>query len=110
MQSYSRVCEYDLDEKAKTVRLVWQFDDEKRDTSKFMGSVQHLSNDDFFIGWGGNNLGANSAHGPALSEVRRDGSIALQMDMTYPYVSYRAFHYDWTPPNGVAYVLPHYPL
>jgi hypothetical protein len=105
---FTRASEYELDENAKTARLTWQFSDQKRDTSGFMGSVQYLDADRFFIGWGGNNLGTNSSHGPSITEVRRDGSIALQMNISFPYISYRAFKYDWTPSSGAQFAVPHY--
>jgi hypothetical protein len=104
--SYSRACEYALDEQTKTATLVWSFDHAKQDTSGFMGDVERLSNGNTFIGWGGNNrLSGDSL---MVTEVRPDGSIAFEMDMTPAYCTYRAFRFDWTPSAALAGVGPHY--
>jgi hypothetical protein len=86
---YSRACEYQLDENAKTAKLVWQFDEGKTDTSTSQGSVERLPNGNTFIAWGQNNY--YQSFGPAMTEVRPDGSIAFEMSLGYPYVTYRAF-------------------
>jgi hypothetical protein len=87
--AYSRACEYQLDEQAKTAKLVWQFDEGKTDTSGSMGSVERLPNGNTFIGWGYNN--PYTSWGPAMTEVRPDGSIAFEMYLGFPFLSYRAF-------------------
>jgi hypothetical protein len=87
--NYSRACEYQLDEQAMTAKLVWQFDEGKTDTSTSQGSVQRLKNGNTFICWGENNY--FSSFGPAMTEVRPDGSIAFELSLAFPYVTYRAF-------------------
>ncbi|MDP4243855.1 MAG: aryl-sulfate sulfotransferase [Bacteroidota bacterium] len=104
--NYSRALEYALDEKAKTATLVWSYDEGRRDTSTYMGDVQRLPNGNTFIGWGGDNI--LSTRNPAFTEVHSDGSIALEMDMQQPYLTYRAFKFPWTPPASFAGVIPHY--
>ncbi len=101
---YSRACEYELDERAKTARLVWQFDNGRSDTSGSMGSVQRLPNGNTLVGWGVNNVYSN--FGPTLTEVHPDGSIALEMYLGFPYLSYRAY---WMPlTNEIKDAVPHY--
>lgn len=108
---YSRALEYALTEdtsngQTRTATLVWSFDHNRADSSSYMGDVQRLPNGNTFIGWGGDNI--NSTRNPAFTEVRPDGSIALEMDMQQPYLTYRAFKFAWTPPASFAGVEPHY--
>ena len=85
---YSSALEYAIDEANLTATLVWSY----RDTSiysAFMGSVQRLGNDHTLIGWGG-------AY-PSITEVRPDGSRALQISFQENYFSYRALRFEWEP-------------
>lgn len=82
---FSRAVEYKLDEVNKIATLVWQFRHSPDTYDAFMGNVQRLPDGNTFIGWGG-------APTPAVTEVRPDGTTALEM--TYPYnsvYSYRAY-------------------
>jgi hypothetical protein len=103
---YSRACEYVLDEKAKTATLVWQFDDGRRDSSGFMGNVQRLDNGNTFISWGGVNM--HSSYGPAITEVDSTGAIKFELYMQAPYLTYRAYRYEWNVPARLEGVTPHY--
>jgi hypothetical protein len=81
---FSRAVEYKLDEVNKTATLVWQFRHNPDVYASYMGDVQRLTDGNTLIGWGG-------APTPTLTEVRPDGSTALEM--AFPYndvVSYRA--------------------
>lgn len=89
---FSRAVEYKLDEVNKTATLVWQFRHDPDVYDSYMGNVQRLANGNTIIGWGG-------AETPAVTEVRPDGSTALEM--TFPYadeqlaLSYRAFRFPF---------------
>ncbi len=86
---YSRAVEYKLDEINKTATLVWQFRRNPDAYASYMGSNQRLSDGNTLIGWGG-------AAFPSLTEVRPDGTTALEM--AFPYndvVSYRAYRFPF---------------
>lgn len=93
---HSRAVEYDIDEVAKTITRVWQYPDDTSEFSPYMGNTQRLGNGNTFIGWGGQ---------PQLSEVRPNGTLALEMALNA--LSYRAFRFPWsgfpaTDPHAVA--------
>ena len=77
----SRAVEYSMDETNKTVTLLWQFAHTPEIDATAMGSVQRLPNGNTLIGWG--------SASPALTEVRPDGSIALELKFPDSVVSYR---------------------
>lgn len=88
---FSRAAEYKLDESNKTATLVWQFRHDPDAYNPYMGNVQRLPDGNTLIGWGG-------AHTPAVTEVRPDGTTALEM--TFPNqdslaLSYRAFRFPF---------------
>jgi hypothetical protein len=85
---FSRAVEYTMDEAAKTVTQVWQFRHSPDAFSIAMGSVQRLSNGNTLIGWG-------AALSPSVTEVRPDGSVALEFQLPDSVVSYRAFRFPW---------------
>jgi hypothetical protein len=88
--AFSRALEYKLDEKAKTATLIWQYRHTPDVFSIAMGSVQRLSNGNTLIGWGTGT--------PALTEVRPDGTTALELQFPDSIVSYRAFRSEWPLP------------
>jgi hypothetical protein len=92
----SRALEYSLDEYAKTATAVWQFRHSPDIKAIAMGSVQRLSNGNTLIGWGTGR--------PALTEVRPDKSIALEIGLPDSIASYRAFRYPWQQSGGVSVV------
>ena len=53
-----------------------------------MGNVQHLSNGNSVIGWGG-------LPTPNLTEVEPNGTKVFELGFDAPYVSYRAFRFPW---------------
>jgi hypothetical protein len=87
----SRAVEYEVDEVGMTATRVWEFRHDPSIRASAMGNVQRLANQNTVIGWGNRN--------PNLTEVRPDGSIALEMTFNRGTVSYRAFRHDWV---GVA--------
>jgi hypothetical protein len=85
--SFSRALEYRLDEQNRTMELVWQFRNTPNNYGYAMGYVQRLDNGNTFIGWGTSN--------PTLTEVRPDGSKALELTLPSGIYSYRAFRFPW---------------
>lgn len=85
----SRAIEYQLDEisSPKTAKIVWQYTHNPPIFSKAMGSVQRLANRNTLIGWG-------TISNPAVTEVRPDGTTALEMSMPSGNFSYRAFKFE----------------
>ena len=86
--AFSRALEYMLDEKAKTATLVWQYRHTPDIFSMAMSSMQRLPNGNTFIGWG-------TASAAAVTEVRPDGTVALELQFPDSIVSYRAFRSPW---------------
>jgi hypothetical protein len=84
---FSRAIEYQLDEQNKTVTLVWQFRNTPDNYGYAQGYTQRLDNGNTLIGWGLSN--------PTLTEVRPDGSKALELNLPIGSYSYRAFRFPW---------------
>jgi hypothetical protein len=84
----SRAVEYQVDETAKTAKLIWQFRHSPDVKAIAMGSVQRLADGMTVIGWG--------TASPAVTEVRLDGSVALEFRLPDSLVSYRALVYPWS--------------
>jgi len=84
---YSSVVEYQLDDIAKTVRLIWQYRHTPDVFAIAMGSVDRFSNGNTLIGWGTTK--------PAITEVRPDGSVAFELQLPDSIVSYRVFRVPW---------------
>jgi hypothetical protein len=84
---FSRAVEYQLDEQNKTVTLVWQFRNTPDNYGFAQGYTQRLDNGNTLIGWGLSN--------PTLTEVRPDGSKALELTLPIGSYSYRAFRLPW---------------
>lgn len=97
---YSRAVEYKLNQQKKTATLVWEYRPNPDIFNFAMGSVQRLPNGNTMIGWGF--ASANGA--PMLTEVRPDGSIALEMSMPAGQFSYRAYKFPWVSQLPVASV------
>ncbi len=84
----SRALEYSLDEVNKTATLVWEFRNTPDVFNGFMGNVQHLSNGNIMIGWGG-------VSSPNITEIKPDGTKVLELGFDTPYVNYRSFRFQW---------------
>ena len=80
---FSRAVEYRLDEVNRTATLIWQYRNHPDIYSVAMGYVQRLDSNNTLIGWGGTS--------PAVTEVRADGSKALEIGLPPGVYSYRAF-------------------
>jgi hypothetical protein len=83
---FSRAIEYTVDEVNKTATRVWEYRHSPDLYSSAMGSVQRLDNGNTFIGWG-------ACDSVAATEVRPDGSTALEIGMKSGNYSYRALKY-----------------
>lgn len=93
---YSRAVEYQLDENNHTATLVWQYRNPLDTLGAYMGDVQRLPNGNTLIGWGsGNGDYLNLPSFANLTEVKPDGSKALELSLPQQYVSYRAFRFVW---------------
>ena len=90
---YSRAAEYALDESAMTATLVWEYRHTPDIFDPAAGNVQRLPGGNTLIGWGTSNfLGVGNQ---ALTEVRPDKSLALEMTLPKGLFSYRARKYPW---------------
>jgi hypothetical protein len=86
---FSRGVEYKLDEVNKTATLVWQYRHKPSDVWGFaMGFMQRLENGNSLISWG-------SISTPALTEVRPNGTKALEISLPNGIYSYRIFKYPY---------------
>jgi hypothetical protein len=87
----SRAREYNLDESIKTAELIWTHTHEPPIFKYARGNVQRLSGNNTFIGWGG-----SLNHGDeAISEVKQDGSVALEIFLADTFINYRSLKYPW---------------
>ena len=85
-EPFSRAVEYKLDEKAMTATQVWEYHHNPDVYGKAMGNVQRLSNGNTLIGWGG-------CDSVAVTEVKPDGSTALEIKFEPGIYSYRAYKF-----------------
>lgn len=74
----SRVVEYELDEKSKIARRIWQYIPEPPIYVSTMGSVTELPNGRLLIGYG-TRTSAESAPGRVLEEIDREGRFDAKM-------------------------------
>lgn len=83
----SRAVEYSLDETNKTATLVWEYRHTPDIFGSTMGYVQRLPGGNTLISWGSANT--------TLTEVKPDGSIALEMHLPFNVYSYRVTKDEW---------------
>ncbi len=84
---FSRGVEYKLDEVNKTATLVWQYRHDPDVYGYALGYVQRFTNGNTLIGWG--------AASTTLTEVKPDGSTALEMSFPRSFYSYRVYRYPF---------------
>lgn len=84
---FSRAIEYQINETAKTVTLVWEYRHNPRIYAPAMGNVQRLPNGNTIIGWGFTNN--------ALSEVTPQGTKVMHVKFPLFVQTYRAFRFPW---------------
>lgn len=102
---FSRAVEYEINEQARTVTLVWEYRNTPSTFGAFMGNVQRLENGNTIIGWGG-----NFGPLPTVTEVSPNGTKLLEMKFPVMVFSYRAYKFNWDyidpgPPKPTSYVL-----
>jgi len=83
---FSRVVEYELDEDNKVATLVWEYRNTPDYYTSAMGSARRLSNGNTLIIW--SRLGL-------ITEVKPDGSKALELKLPQDIFSYRVLRSDW---------------
>jgi hypothetical protein len=87
---YSRALEYAVDETAMQATRIWEYRNLPDTYGPFMGNAQRLPGGGTMIGWGG------TAADPKLTELRADGSEALEIDFrNRGMFTYRAFRFPW---------------
>ncbi|MDP4219411.1 MAG: aryl-sulfate sulfotransferase [Bacteroidota bacterium] len=86
--AYSRALEYSIDEVAKTATKVWEYRHDPDIFAGAMGSVQRLPNGNTLIGWG-------ICDQTSVTEVKPDGSTAIELLLPGGHYNYRA--YKFTP-------------
>lgn len=83
----SRAIEYVIDEANKTASLVWEYKDQKKYYTSWMGNAQRLPNGNTLICWADGSL-------PKVSEVAPSGEKVYQLDFVEKYHCYRAFKFN----------------
>jgi len=83
----SRAVEYMIDETNKIATMVWEYKNTPSIYGNAMGFAQRLENGNTLISWGSTN--------PTLTEVKPDGSKALEISFSTGVFSYRAFKYSF---------------
>ncbi|NOS85726.1 MAG: T9SS type A sorting domain-containing protein [Ignavibacteria bacterium] len=83
----SRAVEYMLDETSKIATMVWEYKNTPQIYGNAMGFAQRLENGNTLISWGSTN--------PTMTEVKPDGSKALEISFSTGVFSYRVFKYNW---------------
>ncbi|MCX7833587.1 MAG: aryl-sulfate sulfotransferase [Ignavibacteria bacterium] len=84
---FSRAIEYQINETAKTVTLVWEYRHNPRIYAPAMGNVQRLPNGNTVIGWGFTNN--------AFTEVTPQGTKVMHVKFPLFVSTYRAFRFPW---------------
>jgi hypothetical protein len=70
---YSRAIEYVLNQSAKTIEMVWQYDADSLVYAPSGGSVQRLPSGNTLVCYGG------QVSSPSVTEVHPDGTVAMQL-------------------------------
>ena len=84
---FSRAVEYKLDEENKTATQQWQYRNNPDIYSPAMGYAQRLDNGNTVISWG--------ACDNTLTEVTKDGGVALAMNFPQNVWSYRVYRFPF---------------
>src|SRR5690554_164050 len=85
----TRTAEFHVDEENKTAMLVWEHKNNPLTFSPAMGSSRRIKDERTVIGWGW------SPQQPSVSEVSRDGTINLNINLGTNRISYRTFKFPW---------------
>jgi hypothetical protein len=87
--SVSRSLEYQLNEENKIAVLVWKFNNDPLTFAPAMGNSRRLTNNNTLIGWGFH------LNPRAVSEIKVDGTPALEILFPDTLTNYRAFKFPW---------------
>jgi hypothetical protein len=87
--NYSRAAEYEMDEEARTIELVWEYDANKEVFGRTGGSTRRLPSGTTLLGYGGR------ISDPAAREVHPDGSIALELSFDNNMRAGRVLKFPW---------------
>ncbi|ABX06093.1 MAG TPA: hypothetical protein DEF47_09515 [Herpetosiphon sp.] len=85
--SFSAALEYEIDEVAKTVRLVKRYRATPDYFATAMGNAQRLPNGNTGIGWG--------SIQPLYTEFNSQGQAVFELTAAAPMVSYRSMRFEW---------------
>ncbi|MDZ4668031.1 MAG: aryl-sulfate sulfotransferase [bacterium] len=85
-ERYSRVVEYEIDEKLMRATMVWEYRNTPDVITNFMGSVQRLENGNTVIGWG--------SGAPSFTEVDSTGKVIYEGALPANVLNYRTFKYQ----------------
>ena len=92
VHSQSRALVVSVDPRARTDKLVSQYEHPAALSAGSQGNVQLLANGDAFVGWGSE---------PYFSEFSAGGQLLFDAHMHGSYQSYRAYRFPWTgTPSG----------
>ena len=92
IHSQSRALVVSIDPRAKTDKMVSQYEHPAALSAGSQGNVQLLANGDAFVGWGSE---------PYFSEFSAGGQLLFDAHMHGSYESYRAYRFPWTgTPSG----------
>lgn len=87
--SVSRSLEYQLNEQNRIALLVWKFNNDPKTFAPTMGNSRRLTNNNTLIGWG------YHFNPRAVSEIKVDGTSALEILFPDTLINYRAFKFPW---------------
>ena len=91
--SYSRAVEYAIDEQAKTIKLVWEFDYNKTQFTPYTGYVQQLTNLNRVIAYM-DGAYISGATGPKIVEINPTNQVLFDADVNYGAFYYRGYKVD----------------
>jgi len=83
---FSRAVEYRIDDVNMTAEVVWEYRHTPDVYAFATGNVQRLPGGNTLISWGTENL---------VTEVRPDGSTALELLLSPQFSNYRTFRFPW---------------
>lgn len=98
---YSRGLEYQLDEKAKTAELVWEYRHTPDIYAPNRGSVQILKNGNYLVGCGS----SSTSEMLSAAEVTPEGEVAMSFYLPAGLETYRTFKFDLPACQPVARVM-----
>ncbi|MBS1486817.1 MAG: aryl-sulfate sulfotransferase [Bacteroidetes bacterium] len=94
LQSYSRGLEYKIDEKKRTVQLVWQYDNDQSVFTEFTGTImQDEATNSRLIGYMSNSTVSKGAT-PQILQIDSQNNILFQVTVNLGQNYYRALKFN----------------